>query len=147
MTLSTRTQTVSITRVQNCLQWITIFKKTSDKNEKSSLWDYNALNQTESVGILVPLSSSGLLARLRVVRPELGLWARAAANFCAKSLQSVKDCFHYMSNHSHARVCVCVCIYPKGKKALWKYADYFKYTPKSKSVYFFRWCADDLFCL
>lgn len=34
-----------------------------------------------------PLSSSGLLARLMVVRPELELWFRAAASFCAKSLQ------------------------------------------------------------
>lgn len=34
-----------------------------------------------------PLSSSGLLAKLMVLRPELELWFRAAASFCAKSLQ------------------------------------------------------------
>lgn len=65
---------------------------------------------------MVPLSSSGLLARLRVVRPELGLWARAAANFWAKSLQSVKDCFHYTRPAIVMHVCLFVCVYPKGKK-------------------------------
>ena len=45
---------------------------------------------------IVPLSSSGLLARLMVVSPELGLWARAAASFWAKSLQSVKERVRYV---------------------------------------------------
>lgn len=39
----------------------------------------------------VPLSSSGLLERLMVVSPELGLWARAAASFWAKSLWRVRE--------------------------------------------------------
>lgn len=112
-------------------------KKTSDKNEKSRLWHDNTLNQTEWERILVPLSSSGLLARLRVVRPELGLWARAAANFWAKSLQSVKDCFHYTCPATVMHVCVCVCLYLSlREKALWKYADCYKYTPKWKLGHF-----------
>lgn len=53
----------------------------------------NTLDQIKADS--VPRSSSGLLARLMVMSPELGLWARAAASFWAKSLESKKECTHY----------------------------------------------------
>lgn len=52
--------------------------------------------------VTVPLSSRGLLARLIVWSPELGLWERALASFCAKSLQEKKKIkrVYYLSHHT-----------------------------------------------